>query len=86
LTAERSLHLTLAFLGPCSRSQAGAVAVLLPAIAAPVGELRSAGAVWLPGRRSTVLTVALVATTPLQALPPSIPELMCASRSCWLVC
>ncbi|MDQ3677826.1 MAG: RNA 2',3'-cyclic phosphodiesterase [Actinomycetota bacterium] len=69
---EQNLHLTLAFLGSRSREEADAVAALLPVVAAPVGELRTAGALWLPPRRPGVLAVALAGMPQLEALQRSL--------------
>lgn len=63
-----NLHLTLAFLGSRSQEQADAVGALLPALAGPLGEMTTAGALWLPPRRPGVLTVALEASGRLPAL------------------
>ncbi|MGH2917786.1 MAG: RNA 2',3'-cyclic phosphodiesterase [Solirubrobacteraceae bacterium] len=71
LPAE-NLHLTLAFLGMRSPAEADAVAALLPELAAPVGELRTAGALWLAPRRPGVLTVALAGEPALEALQASV--------------
>lgn len=54
-----NLHVTLAFLGARDAADAAAACVLLAQIARPLGELRTAGALWLPPRRPGVLTVAL---------------------------
>jgi 2'-5' RNA ligase len=63
-----NLHVTLAFLGARSSDEAAAAAALLPGLARPLPELRSAGALWLPPRRPGVLTVALAADETLAAL------------------
>jgi 2'-5' RNA ligase len=67
-----NLHVTLAFLGSRSAEEADVVAALLPVVAAPVGELRTAGALWLPPRRPGVLTVALEDSAPLATLHGSL--------------
>jgi len=69
---EENLHVTLAFLGSRSREEAEAVAALLPVVAAPVGELRTAGALWLAPRPPGVLTVALEHSDALTALHRSL--------------
>lgn len=53
------LHVTLAFLGTRTSDEAAAAGALLPALARPLEELRTAGALWLPPRRPGVLSVAL---------------------------
>jgi len=63
-----NLHVTLAFLGSRSGDEAAAARGLLPALARPLGELRTAAALWLPPRRPGVLSVALVADASLAAL------------------
>ncbi len=70
--AVDNLHLTLAFLGSRSAQEADAVTALLDAVAAPVGELRTAGALWLPPRRPGVLTVALAGAPGLSALQAAV--------------
>lgn len=70
--AAENLHLTLAFLGSRSREEAETVAALLPGLAAPVGGLRIAGALWLPPRRPGVLTAALAYAPGLSALQASV--------------
>lgn len=72
LVPQESLHLTLAFLGACSPDEAAAVAASLAGVAAPLGELRTDGALWLPPRRPGVLTVALADDPALQALQASV--------------
>jgi len=65
-----NLHVTLAFLGARGGDDAAAVRALLPQLARPLPELRTAGALWLPPRRPGVLAVALEdepALTGLQA-------------------
>jgi 2'-5' RNA ligase len=65
-----NLHVTLAFLGARGGDTAAAVRALLPELARPLPQLRTAGALWLPSRRPGVLTVALEeepALTGLQA-------------------
>jgi len=79
LVPEENLHLTLAFLGSRSKAQAVAVGALLPGVAEPLGELRSAGALWLSPRRPTVLTVALSLTPQLQALRTAVSEALSTS-------
>jgi 2'-5' RNA ligase len=54
-----NLHVTVVFLGSRSSEQAAAARGLLRALARPLGELRTAGALWLPSRRPGVLSVAL---------------------------
>lgn len=54
-----NLHVTLAFLGMRTSDEATAAAALLPVVARPLEELRTAGALWLPRQRPGVLTVAL---------------------------
>ena len=63
-----NLHVTLAFLGARSSDDAAAAGALLPGLARPLPELRTAGALWLPPRRPGVLTVALEAGETLAAL------------------
>lgn len=63
-----NLHVTLAFLGARSSDEATAAAGLLPGLARPLPELRTAGALWLPPRRPGVLAVALEAGATLGAL------------------
>lgn len=67
-----NLHLTLAFLGSRSPEDADAAAGLLAGVAAPVGALRTARALWLPPRRPGVLTVALASSPGLSALQASV--------------
>ncbi|MDX6689686.1 MAG: 2,3-cyclic 3-phosphodiesterase [Solirubrobacteraceae bacterium] len=67
-----NLHLTLAFLGSRSNENVNAVAALLPDLAAPVGLLRTEGALWLPPRRPGVLSVALGASDGLVALHAAV--------------
>ena len=57
--AADKLHVTLAFLGSRTSEEATAAGALLPALARPLEQLRTAGALWLPPRRPGVLTVAL---------------------------
>lgn len=54
-----NLHVTLAFLGTRTSDEAAAAGALLPSLARPLEELRTAGALWLPPRRPGVLSVAL---------------------------
>lgn len=54
-----NLHVTLAFLGARSTADATAAGALLPALARPLEDLRTAAALWLPPRRPAVLTIAL---------------------------
>jgi 2'-5' RNA ligase len=70
--AEENLHLTLAFLGARSADEADSVAALLPGVVSPMGELRTAGALWLPPRRPGVLTVALAGEPSLEALQAAV--------------
>ena len=63
-----NLHVTLAFLGARSSDEAAAAGALLPALARPLAQLRTTGALWLPPRRPGVLTVALEADETLAAL------------------
>ena len=63
-----NLHVTLAFLGSRSGDEAAAARALLPALARPLGDLVTAGALWLPPRRPGVLSVALAADEALAAL------------------
>jgi 2'-5' RNA ligase len=63
-----NLHVTVAFLGARGGEEAAAAGALLPAVARPLGELRTAGALWLPPRRPGVLSVALEAGAALSAL------------------
>ncbi|MDP1848349.1 MAG: RNA 2',3'-cyclic phosphodiesterase [Solirubrobacteraceae bacterium] len=63
-----NLHVTLAFLGARNSDEAAAAGALLPALARPLPQLRSAGALWLPLRRPGVLTVALEPDAALAAL------------------
>ncbi len=65
---EENLHVTLAFLGEQAEACVGDVADVLAAGARPVGELGTAGALWLPPRRPGVLSVALAPDTGLAAL------------------
>lgn len=66
--AQDSLHVTLAFLGSREPDQAAAAGRLLADHARPLAALRTAGALWLPPRRPSVLTVALRADAGLSAL------------------
>jgi 2'-5' RNA ligase len=66
--AQGNLHLTLAFLGSCDADEAAAAGALLATHARPVGDLHTAGALWLPPRRPGVLSVALRADPVLSAL------------------
>jgi RNA 2',3'-cyclic 3'-phosphodiesterase len=70
--AEANVHLTLAFLGSRSPEEAEAVTELLPGLACDVGELRTAGALWLAPRRPAVLAVALAAAPGLSALQQTL--------------
>lgn len=63
-----NLHVTLAFLGTRTNDEATAAAALLAAVARPLEELRTAGALWLPRRRPGVLSVALES-------PPALADL-----------
>ncbi|MBW3608095.1 MAG: RNA 2',3'-cyclic phosphodiesterase [Actinobacteria bacterium] len=54
-----NLHVTLAFLGTRTSDEAAVAGALLPALARPLEEVRTAGALWLPPRRPGVLSVAL---------------------------
>jgi len=54
-----NLHVTLAFLGSRTSEEATTAGALLPALARPLDELCTAGALWLPRRRPGVLSVAL---------------------------
>jgi 2'-5' RNA ligase len=63
-----NLHVTLAFLGTRSDGEAAAARAVLPALARPLEELGTAGALWLPPRRPGVLSVALEAGATLTAL------------------
>jgi 2'-5' RNA ligase len=63
-----NLHLTLAFLGARGEDDAAAVGAILTGLARPLGELRTAGALWLAPRRPHVLTVALGAQEDLSSL------------------
>jgi 2'-5' RNA ligase len=63
-----NLHVTLAFLGSRSQDDALLVTSLLPELARDVGQLETAGALWLPPRRPGVLTVALRGGPALAAL------------------
>lgn len=67
-----NLHVTLAFLGSRSGAEADVVAALLPGVVSPVGELRTAGALWLPPRRPGVLAVALGDAAGLSALQAAV--------------
>lgn len=67
LPAE-DLHVTLAFLGTRTSDEAAAAGALLPALARPLEELRTAGALWLPPRRPRVLSVALESGAALASL------------------
>ena len=67
-----NLHLTLAFLGARSQDEADAVAALLPAVTEPLGEMTTAGALWLPPRRPGVLTVAVEADGRLSTLQAAL--------------
>lgn len=62
------LHVTLAFLGSRSEDHARAAGELLDTVARRPGELRTAGALWLPPRRPGVLAVALRAPAALVEL------------------
>ncbi len=63
-----NLHVTLAFLGSRSGDEAAAARGLMPMLARPLGDLVTAGALWLPPRRPGVLSVSLVAEASLAAL------------------
>ncbi len=63
-----NLHVTLAFLGARSGDESVAAGALLPALARPLGELRTTGALWLPPRRPGVLSVGLESDDTLAAL------------------
>lgn len=65
---HENLHVTLAFLGSRSDAEAAAARELLPALARPLGELCTGGALWLPPRRPGVLSLALETTPTLAAL------------------
>jgi RNA 2',3'-cyclic 3'-phosphodiesterase len=59
LVPERSLHVTLCFLGWRPASEAGHVGRVALAAAAPIGELEPTAGTWLPERRPRVLAVDL---------------------------
>ena len=63
-----NLHVTLAFLGSRSESDADLVAGVVRAVARPVGELAVDRALWLPPKRPGVLSAALRAGPALAAL------------------
>lgn len=63
-----NLHVTLAFLGTRSGDEAAAARALLPVVARPLEELRTAGTLWLPARRPAVLSLALEAGDRLAGL------------------
>ena len=63
-----NLHITLAFLGARSAADCAAAGALLPALARPLEELRTADALWLPPRRPGVLSIALQADDGLTTL------------------
>jgi 2'-5' RNA ligase len=73
------LHLTLAFLGERPGVDADAVAAVLPGLARPLGELRTAGALWLPPRRPGVLAVALAGDADLSALQADLVAALAAT-------
>ncbi len=74
-----NLHVTLAFLGTRSRGEAAATRALLPALARPLEELRTAGALWLPPRRPGVLSVALETGAALAALHEALVAALTAA-------
>jgi len=74
-----NLHVTLAFLGARSGDEAAAAGAVLPALARPLPELRTAGALWLPARRPGVLSVALQADELLAALHAELVAALAAS-------
>ena len=67
-------RVTLAFLGNRSREEATAVGTLLAQLARPLAELRVRGALWLPPRRPSVLSVALEADETLMALQAELVD------------
>lgn len=66
--AQDNLHVTLAFLGSRGEDEAAAAGRLLAEHARPLAALRTAGALWLPPRRPSVLSVAVRADDDLSAL------------------
>ncbi len=74
-----NLHVTLAFLGTRGGGEAAAVRALLPALARPLDELSTAGALWLPPRRPGVLSVALEAGAALAALQAELVAALAAA-------
>ena len=77
--AVDNLHVTLAFLGTRSATDATAAGALLPALARPLEELRTAGALWLPPRRPGVLTVALESNAALVDLQAQLVAALIAA-------
>ena len=74
-----NLHITLAFLGARSGAESTAAGALLPALARPLEDLRTAGAMWLPPRRPGVLSVALESGDALAALHAELVEALVAA-------
>lgn len=74
-----NLHVTLAFLGERTSDEAAVAGALLPALARPLEELRSAGALWLPRRRPSVLTVALETGAALEELQADLVAALAAA-------
>lgn len=74
-----NLHVTLAFLGARSDGEAAAARAVLPALARPLEELRTAGALWLPLRRPGVLSVALETGAALGALQAELVAALAAA-------
>jgi 2'-5' RNA ligase len=74
-----NLHVTLAFLGTRADGEAAATRALLPGLARPLEELGTAGALWLPPRRPSVLSVALGAGETLTALQQELTTALAAA-------
>ena len=74
-----NLHVTLAFLGSRSSEEAAAAGALLSALARPLEELCTAGALWLPPRRPGVLTVALGSDEALAGLQAELVAALTAA-------
>ena len=77
--AADNLHVTLAFLGARSGDDVATIRALLPDIARPLEELRTAGALWLPSRRPGVLTVALETSETLASLHEELVAALAAA-------